>query len=50
MRLEALGEELGEDEPRLRRREDRVERHVGGRTVPWREMVARRAAALESTR
>jgi len=24
--------------------------HVGGRTVPWREMVARRAAALESTR
>jgi WbqC-like protein family len=24
--------------------------HVGARTVPWREMVARRAAALESTR
>ena len=24
--------------------------HVGGRTVPWRDMVARRAAALESTR
>ena len=24
--------------------------HVGGGTVPWREMVARRAAALESTR
>ena len=45
MRLEALGEELGEDEPRLRRREDRVERHVGGRAVVGMVHVARAVVA-----